>query len=727
MTDVTLVFSLTLKNRHPQVYVIVNGRDPQIMEVARVDAEHRVIYETRVVYKNVTRFPMGAGYNYAVDGTLMLATDQQFVVARPPLSYEVIISDSAHATDKDKFRVNFRINVKAKHNQSVKILWDSEVGEDPDRAGVKMSKVDGCWCASALFSCFVLPLSYKYVVVNDKDGQVVKREEGKAHVLFVHSPVGGTCVSVYDCWSEISLSFPYYGKPLQPCKFRPMMPLFLLEFLPSQSDSSAFFVRGPEEVFGAMSSDNPEPLCRDRVWLTGREISKAHTEFFFQLGYLEKNKVKWLKDKHNVCRESSYSPSEIRFRLLEGNLSDRMLCVYAPLVSLTKDWRQQVGDFETLVEFARWVKRCRIAQIDVLIEKLYNGLLDPIHAVVPYECSDVHIDMETIRKAKIASLWIQYQEWKSLQGLDHAFVIFNATWPWITNMCDSEFAVWVQYILHQQLLEAFEKILEIGVQMITEFSPLQSSCDIDCMLTKISHYCHGIRLVGVSTMLTITKRTVELFVGPDHVSYVLSTFCDVENDTVKLKAAYCDPRNLETTLTYMDRELRASLERPLRRFVEMATAHDPGKVMDSLSRAASLASSAIIMDPESTRHFGPKKVMEGFGMIPSYDAFSGHHRCVLVPSQLSPEMISQFPSDAGLDEILSMVTNECQMEEVSVTVYLFDLLTCFGNYERKQPEAIQSIPGHHRFRMPFCIQDLLEDSATNQRIQKFLDECQRSC
>ena len=198
-------------------------------------------------------------------------------------------------------------------------------------------------------------------------------------------------------------------------------------------------------------------------------------------------------------------------------------------------------------------------------------------------------------------------------------------------------------------------------------------------------------------------------------------------DTVKLKAAYCDPRNLETTLTYMDHELRASLERPLRRFVEMATAHDPGKVMDSLSRAASLASSAIIMDPESTRHFGPKKVMEGFGMIPSYDAFSGHHRCVLVPSQLSPEMISQFPSDAGLDEILSMVTNECQMEEVSVTVYLFDLLTCFGNYERKQPEAIQSIPGHHRFRMPFCIQDLLEDSATNQRIQKFLDECQRSC
>jgi hypothetical protein len=141
-----------------------------------------------------------------------------------------------------------------------------------------------------------------------------------------------------------------------------------------------------------------------------------------------------------------------------------------------------------------------------------------------------------------------------------------------------------------------------------------------------------------------------------------------------------------------------------------------GPCMDLLSLVARRVAVGLILDEQATQLYGMDCVrrfrMLTLGSAPGND--------VVMPFHLSPELVSERPSDASLEEICVMVTERAASPALLSTVYLHDLLVAAAEFPRSRPEPLQLLEHHCRFRIPATLALLDDDEPTNMQIRDFV-------
>jgi hypothetical protein len=407
------------------------------------------------------------------------------------------------------------------------------------------------------------------------------------------------------------------------------------------------------------------------------------------------------------------------FRLVSALPPTRLFCVYLPLVSLRccPDRVSQVGDFNTLVELASWAKRVGITQIHVHLEMLEHHLIDPIHAVIPYEVPS-EFTISAIRDAKLAALWGQYTQWKSTIGArDLPFSLFKRTFPWIASFCTNEFAHWLQCLLFRQLERAFERMVRIGVQLILDFAI--DGPEKEPLLT-FARFAHGIRIVGLDNYLQpVTEDYLRAFFRQDS-EFILRSFFEVTEFGVFQKPEFSDQSAVDAVLRSVPSQGKRHELAGKIGFIKRRQS-EPDTWSTFLPDLCKNVACAIVLDAPATQSLGSQRVVKDFMMIPS--ASEPTPNGIVVPVHMSPEMVSEFPGDVDLRRIQQAMEQRAQTDAVSVTVYLNDLLVITGVVDRAAPEPLQLISGHCRFTFPMSVRELAAEPS--RRLTDWLAKMKR--
>jgi hypothetical protein len=718
--DLRVNFSLSIDREDPSVSLLLANSDP--MGMWRVPAGSQFVYEIAVRFTNVSKFPFSQSYNYARRGAICFPSERTLIVHSLPELACINVSDDLTDRERpaDMFTVSFNISYRARENEFVAVQTDFSAFVPPTPSYLLLQRVPDqpLWTGRALVPLFApRPIVYKYTVFSGE--KVVHRESGRAHVLFLGDASGGLAVSVYDSWWDGAIGFPYVPRPICAARGRKSEPIFMVDFVAPTRRRKAFLA-------GSMPSmANVEPLFEDGAWRFDRAIPAGETRFTFKIGTSDLpsgDELQWAEPYCFQIHEAS-RPSAIFGRFIFGPQTQKVMSVYVPLISLHSA-NQPMGDFHTLVDFAGWAKQVGIGQIHICFEMLKGHLLDPVHAAI--DCDVGELTIPAVRDSKLRQL---QQLFESSSGNDPRFREFCDVFNWMRPYCSSEFAYWVQFYLFNQLGAAYAKILELGVQLVVDFSAGAELNGMFMPLQMMSHYAQVIRLIGMDTFCQPVRREViESLFGPDS-DFVIRTFCIETGGVLTIPNGNRQPEYVEQVLSHVtDLALRQELESRVSHLMLLARNVLARRCRDFLQVIAPYLPSAVILDAAASKFFDPRVVHETFGMIPSASdrELNPAVPTALMPSFMSPEMVSEFLPNIPSDQIHAQFTERIRSNALSVTVYLADFIAAIGGFERYQPAPIQLIAGHCRFVMPVAIDQMKANEAVNLRIREFLHGAERA-
>lgn len=723
MSNFKATFSLTTDRDDCLVFLLLKDQFPKEMTLKKkVLRMGTIIFETDIEFRGIDRFPMETTYNYTIDGAQVFDDDRQLIVNRAPAHENLFVNDTIaqRVPRSETISVNFNLFYPAKEGEIMTIRSNNKVFETDPGDYVCMTSKQGMWRATVPVSCYAIqPLVYKFYLV-EHTGKIIRSEEGRPHTLFVHAPVGGVCVCVYDMWNQMMFGYPYVSRPLYPCTVQKGTVSFSMEYVPQQPVDMVY----AQGSCPSLTSETGIEMTKDVAWRLRKNIPATEIGFKFQLGNVMNagnSPPSWISGPYACVHPMQVAPEAIRTRLLWGVPARRWFCVYAPLVSLRINDSQLVGDFGTLVVFAMWAKRCGIGQIHVHVEKLANNLIDPIHAQVPLKGDIQELSIDAVRTLKIQGLWERYTDYKR-KGIDYRFEKFKCQYPWVGQYCQNEFAHWIQSVLFQQMSSAYERIVDIGVQLVTDFSPAGTA--IQDQIITFSQFTSVLRLVNFDFLVQgLSPPTAEKIVGAEHFQQILG-FCNVTGNTIKVNPALANPRNVAAALAEFDPAVAREIGPKLEHLACLSLLAEPRGCTEMLSQLTLRAPCALVADIALTRVFGPKAILERFGMIPSSPEPTPG-MSALAPELISPEMVSQFGQDATPDSILAEFTRTAQSSAESVTVYLHDLLAALSGKQRSAPNSLRTTPGHCRFQFPATLEMMQLDEETNRKIAQFLNSSSR--
>jgi hypothetical protein len=403
--------------------------------------------------------------------------------------------------------------------------------------------------------------------------------------------------------------------------------------------------------------------------------------------------------------------------MISGSIQ-RGFAVYVPLVSLWKDDSQIVGDFETLVEFAKWAKSCRIGQIHIHIETMEHHLIDPVHAAV--KCGPSNYELTEIRDAKLAVLSRLFER---ADPNDRAFVAFQRCTPWVVEACNTQFERWVQFFLFTQYQWAFQEIMELGVRLITDFvldlEPCHSAL-LPCLHTMAT-LANGIRIIGLEHWLQPPSTDLLYLLFGAHADFVIRGFFHVSEagaeQVVRTKQA------IATRLASVEsRVLRRSLERKLNWFAEF----NPNKNKEFFAGLASMVPASVIVDPRATQVLSLNTVVTDLHLVPSACRPADHSW--VTPGWLSPDLISAFPMGEPHDAMHAHLAEQVKTEALGVTVYLNDLEVMIGHSPANEaaPVSVQRVKDYCRFQYPMSLEEIVREEDMTNSIRAMLQSCNRA-
>jgi hypothetical protein len=652
------------------------------------------------------RFPARFAYSYAPGGSPRLG--RALLFHSPPTAPRLRISDGAAAQAPDCFTVRFGIHFSCERGGALLLQADLPVLLGDSKSAIALSRgKGGLWTATARLSVFFpQPLVYKYAVV-DSGMALSLREPGRPHLLFIGDPVGGVSVSVFDSWSDRQLGFPYAPRTVSGTVGTIRRPIVTIDFVSRPSWDNVFIKRTSPGL------GEPEKMVWDGVWRFERRILANECDFTFAIGC--GRPTQWIEPRS--FRISGGPSSAIAARYIDASQTYRTFSVYVPLISLTLADEQGIGDFTTLVEFAEWAKRCGIGQIHVHIEYLAGHLIDPVHASVP--CQPAERTIDSIRESKIRILIELFND----RAYFPHFEEFRRVFRWIGDRCQSEFAQWTQFFLFRQLADAYRRIADMGIQLVLDFPPAGPISEFFEPLKTWSRCAQTIRLIGMDLYSHPLRRAViDGFFGLRVADFVAQVLCEQRGDDLVIRDSATDPEcRREIFQQIGDPETAEAIDAKFEHFLGYVSIADDHKCRTFLTDNSQLWSSAMILDAEATKFFGPKMVAEEFEMIPSGDALFEGIPFAMMPRHLAPDKVSEFVLETSSAEIRDMIEQRAALPDaMSVTVYLSDLLSGFGDYDRTEPEPIHMRPAHFRFVLGFTVEDLKRDRRLNDRIREFL-------
>jgi hypothetical protein len=724
MWSFTVSFQVLLPPGSTEAFIIIHDDSTPMTLVNLDSAARKNLFEASLYMSEISCFPAAITYCYIYGDDI--SPELTLLVARPPLTPVISIRDALdqNPTHPTSFSVSFYIHWSGRPEEQ--LLWvpiATRLGIS-DQAVPMSPAGESFWSATITPDCGApQPFVYKYIVVCPKTRAIVHMEPGRAHLLFVDAPIGGPAVSVYDNWADELAPFAYLSRPLRP-------------FAASRDSVTVNFeivTKEPvNEVLLRLSCDPPHSemiMVQEGAWFGQREFPKHMLDFTFSLliRALDTTASWHSRDGFRIY-ESNAQTDAVLCRRIGGSAFTRSFAVYVPLVSLRVDGRDSVGDFGTLIEFAKWARTCGIQVIHIYIETLSGNLIDPIHANVDFVCTEQ--TLHGIREAKLAAITWLYRTWQEKsRGLDSALSQFAGTFPWVASASDGEFGIWVQHLLFEQLATAYAHCLQDGIQLMVDFLVEPGFETFPHRLIGWGHFASIVRVVQPGLVLfspVPLQRVQEIFRNvPEVVDLVLTQFCTVEGGVATPLVQSMNQDWFVHALDMLTAKLGVSLKsKVLTQIPKLwdVSHEEPCKI---LQRVAQDCPATLVMDETASTWFGPKSVLERYQLIPSGSELIADCPSFLVPKWLSPDAISEFPQDVGAQEVVTVVGKRMRCPAEGVTVYLHDLIAATGHLPRQQPQELQLITGHCRFLFPMTIAELRKNTALRDDICALIERAHR--
>jgi hypothetical protein len=346
-----------------------------------------------------------------------------------------------------------------------------------------------------------------------------------------------------------------------------------------------------------------------------------------------------------------------------------------------------------------------------------------VHAQIAYDTPELSV--AAIRDAKIDALRELFEKER---GSSH-FEAFCRTYRWIQSACKTEFGRWVQFFLFGQLGQAYERILNLGMQLVVDLTPSGPLHEFFEPLQMWSRYAQAIHLIGLDLYCDPVRREViESLIGAKHTEFIVRTFCEQRGDTLHIPERCRTPAYLEQVRAQMgDQALAGEFRRRLEYLFGFVSNADQAKYRDYLRRIAPLLPAALIIDSTATAFFGAQAVAMEFDAIPAGSGLVQGIPIALMPARLAPDLVSEFVQPVPSEQVLEQIRERAASPDaLSVTVYLCDLLSAIGLYDRHPPPPIQLISGDCRFSLPMSLAELRQEHRATSQISEFLTACQRA-
>jgi hypothetical protein len=205
--------------------------------------------------------------------------------------------------------------------------------------------------------------------------------------------------------------------------------------------------------------------------------------------------------------------------------------------------------------------------------------------------------------------------------------------------------------------------------------------------------------------------------------WAIGSFGKREDNIISFHPQFFDPRRMWNVLeSVQDPEFRNRIWSPLRH-IAVRCRSLAEKDWDQLLVQIPCSVPSVLMIDGNTYKAAGKHVADK--VIASWD--TPQVGCACIPNFLSPEMLSEFPESITDETICEMMNTRASSQAVSVTVYLYDLLTVFGGFSRTRPmKVIQRLKGHCRFQFPLSIEEMSQAMEMNHEIRDFLERTKRS-
>jgi hypothetical protein len=708
MTKVSVTFAILADDARAVILIIHSSdRIPLSSPIAR-------LWEAKVDLV-VHRFPHSITYNYIKDGTQLFPAPRTFTIYSNPQGRPLRVPYPGKTVPPAGVLISFAIPLQSKAQDSPMLLLHGTSHASTYNLVAK----DNLWVAEVHLPWgFPVPLCYKYGFAprNRQGGTIM--EPGRPHTLWLNAEIDGLIVSVYDTWAGAVDGLPYICRPLYPAALPGPLPILKVEFLPPEPQSAIFISGNCRNLGGGKLSAAPALLLAGGAWISQNMIMLNEIPFEFKLhGTPEGGRGDSVFPGYRIDAPAAGRPQQWAVRMITGRMP-REFGVFVPLVSLWGDGSAEVGDFGTLVTFARWAKRCGIAHIHVHIETLENHTIDPVQAYITYEHPGY--DLAKVRDAKLAALWQLFEE---VEPRDPELERFLTENPWVAQVCDTPFARWVQFHLFSQFKLAFQRILDIGIQLITDFTldDELSFTGIFPVLHTMGTLCHGIRLLGLEYWLQPpTEDLLRLLFG-QYANVVIPQFFRSSGSGVEqiIRA----PGAIEAGLGWAS---SASLHRSLLRKLQWFASYDPRQNGEFFSSLIGSLPAALIADTRATQFLGARVVHEHLHMIPTSSIVAD--RVPVVPGYLSPELLSAWTNGETHVSMHASLLKQVESPADWVTVYLHDVELMVGRTRVNEaaPLPLQMIRGHCRFLYPAAVQEMLEDADWIDSIQGMLKWCKRT-
>jgi hypothetical protein len=689
--SLSLVFSFTISDAQ-NVSLIVSGQDSTPMHSASLTQWEATLSRSPASY------PFDVSYNYVKDGVQCFPLEQLVTVLRRPLNSVIVVKDEFPLPSCRDFGLRIRFHLFPHKPDGHPFLFLPHFIAATPMQLLRVRNSTALAVDAIFRSTLIHALAYKYGIAAGHNHESVKMESGHAHLLRVNHCLPGTTISVFDVWADPIEGFPYYPRVVEPNRWGGSNPQLMIEYQPHKMYRNVFL--------------NCEPMVHEGEWMIRKAVPPKEFPISIKIGVIKGKNSRKIKDKSvpdwAIPLSEKYPPSILSGRFLFG-ARRKYFAVYVPLVSLRTDDAAEVGDFATIAPLAEWAKKCGIEQIHLHIETLPGHLLDPIHASIDY--AHPGLDLTAIRDAKLSALHEVFRNRRDVSQ----FKMFLKSSDWIKDACASEFERWVQFVLFNELDVAVNRSIDLGIQLITDFIVCGSLPTNTCPLMTIANFFHGIRLCG----LELYAR----FPTPAFIEELFRGFSQrVFQDFFRMKdgvALYRPEVPIESVLGDEGRDVREAIGHNLN-FIASLPHPNESSCKEYLSDLSSTLPCAIILDSAATTIFGSKYIISTLKMIPSSSS-PIVHGCAM-PRYLSPEMISEFPSEETKECVLKVVRDRARSEAMGATVYLQDLRFMLSGTHERPITALQQIIGHCRFMAPFTVVDLDLDADLNSQIGGFLQE-----
>lgn len=730
-----LNFALTLSNKHKyEVFLQVEGYEQIKMAPSSQPLPKKSLFEAKFSISHLCQFPKFLKYNYIVNGTNLYKQNQDLIISKKPLSANIYVNDTKKTKDgTNKIFLTFYIHIpSANEHNCVYIVSDSPVlNQNQSYFQLRQVKNSGIWAEKAFVSVFLnQPIVYKYVIYDSK-GREISRECGRPHVLFIHSPIAYKNICIYDIWSNFIPFMSFYPRLVKPSEVQPLVSSIKIEFTPNFPAKNVY-------LQGQIFNDNEELFPDGGRWRKELQIPFLFEKFTYQIGMVDNSNtgtINWESEPiFKFCRPyQKVKQDEYVSNLFFGDpFNEKVIGLYIPLVSIATDPSKAVGNFESLVGLSKWCKKCDIDVLNIHIEQIDGGLIDPIHSNIHIENERALFEkelpqnrMSAIRNAKLEMLWKKYKSWS--RENDKEFELFAFYNPKIREKCaDNEFAFYVQYTLFKEYSIAFAEIVDIPIQIILD---LNASCDIKDQIDIYSHYTQGFRIMGLSQFieqLTIgdIKKILNQSKDDKLFDFFMNYFCmnDKSNQNnypggldqqpaVLLKTCYSD--NFIQSVQHLYNNIDPDFPNKLEIIKEKFEKSEMSKTMlYNLSKIVNDCPATIFLDSSATNRLGKSQV-DSMKMIPCAQNLPN-----CTPNYLSPEMVSEFPVNADLP---AEINKKLKSKSKLVIVYFLDFIKAMADgHVNVQIKPMQLIKGHCRCSFGISVSNLMENQELSEKIRNVL-------